>query len=122
MKREELDMDSPLEVVFTNGVYGLYHDARHNSVEGLHKYEVHDYWGSISDFVIADFAGTIFTKKPLPPEKRWRTAEDFKDSWFGFDETDEDNGFCGFRMTPREFLEADEEYLETQERPGCRMR
>lgn len=122
MERKKLDMDMQMDVVYTNGVYGLYNDARYSDAEGFCRYEVHDYWGSISDFVIADFAGTIFTKKPLPPKKRWRTAEDFKDSWYGFDETDEDDGFCGFRMTPREFLDADEEFLETQERADCRMR
>ena len=113
----ELDMDKPMEVVFTNGQYGLYEDLRYEPVEGLCMYQCREaddasyYIASIEEGVLVNFSGTIFTKEPLDPALKiidW--------AWEGFTDDRPDDGWCGFSMSPNEFLNASYEELEKKDR------
>ena len=108
--RRKLDMDKPMEVVFTNGIYGLYEDCRYEPAEGFFRYECREgeryYFCTIENRVIVNFSGTVFTKQPLDPSRAI-----YEGTWEGFDISKSD-GFCGFAMTPEDFLKATDEELE----------
>ena len=116
MRPVELNMDRPLSVMFTNGQYAIYDDARYNPVEGLHMYQCRDcgkeYIGEIKEWILVDFSGTIFTKEPLDESLQY-----YPGCWDGFDDYGKDDeGFCYFSMTPREFLNSTVEELEQLDR------
>lgn len=115
MRIRKLDMDTPMDVVFTNGQYGIYDDARYEPAEGLHMYQCRDcgkeYIGEIKEGILADFSGTIFTKKPLDEALQY-----YPGSWEGFYDSRPTDGFCGFRLTPRQFIGMTEEQIEKLDR------
>lgn len=114
---KKLDMDKPLDVVFTNGQYGLYDDCRYEPAEGLCMYQCReaesDYISSVEPWVMVNFSGTIFTKRPLDESRQILDG-----IWEGFTKDRPDDGWCGFSMSPAEFMAASCEELERRDING----